>query len=181
MWNVEPLVAHHVYINYCLCFEQAVEGIECHSKSKMANMWGHILQPNQNAELLNSPRGEAAPWLAIIATLLWRTPLVSPRPSRGSRVLVSVHSLCVVQRTAEELVIPNSKLVAYITTADIFRKNRPVVRQNIFWTYLGDSSTNTGSNLDFLWSCMRSTTRPNLGVSTVRPDGELFASGSLGF
>lgn len=30
------------------------------------------------------------------------------------------------------------------------KKNHPFVRQNIFWTYLGDSSTNTGSNLDFL-------------------------------
>ena len=34
---------------------------------------------------------------------------------------MSVHSLCVVQRAAEELGIPNSKLVVYFTTADIFK------------------------------------------------------------
>lgn len=42
--------------------------------------------------------------------------------SLGSQVLVSVSSLCVVQRAAEELGIPNGKLAVCFTTPDIFRK-----------------------------------------------------------
>lgn len=46
--------------------------------------------------------------MAAVATLLWRTQLVSSGPSLGSWVLVSVLSLCVVQRAAEELVLPSA-------------------------------------------------------------------------
>lgn len=152
---------------------------ECHSEFKMANMWGHISRPNQRAALPFTPRGDPAPLLAVVATLLWRTQLVSPRPSLGSRVLVSVLSLCVVQWAAEELVLPQPER----STFQKKRKNRSwLFSERYFLDSSGDSSTTTGSNFDFLWSCMRSATDPSRGVSTVRADGEpLSASACLGF
>ncbi|KAI9518890.1 hypothetical protein NQZ68_033373 [Dissostichus eleginoides] len=57
------------------------------------------------------------PWLNSSRS----TRLVRAGPSLGSRVLVSVHSLCVVQRAAEELGMPNSKLVRATGRRDALR------------------------------------------------------------
>lgn len=65
-------------------------------------------EPISAQHLPFAPRGDPRPLLAAVATLLWRTQLVSAGPSLGSWVLVSVLGLCVVQRAAEELVLPSA-------------------------------------------------------------------------
>lgn len=137
MWNADTPAVVRGHINYCLCFEQVVERTECHFKSKMANAWGHRSQPNRSTGSLATPRGDAAPRLVNVAKLNRRTRLVGAGPSLGSRVLVSVNSLCVVPRAAEELGIPNSKLVVYFTTADIFNKIKPFTRFKIIFGLTG--------------------------------------------
>lgn len=93
------------------------------------------------------------PWLNSSRS----TRLARAGPSLGSRVLVSVHSLCVVQRAAEELGMPNSKLVVYFTTVDI-RKKTVYSPKKLSLDLLEDSCTTTGCNI--VQSCMPSTTRP---------------------
>jgi len=131
MWNAGNTGCNAlIYKSLPFVLNKLLKAPNVTTNSKWRQWWGHISRALSERPCAEQPHvGDTGRWLATDAQLLRRTPLVRARPSLGSRFLVSVHSLCVVQRAAEELGIPTSKLVVDFTTADIFTRSNRFIRR----------------------------------------------------